>query len=102
MRITNGRGIVDMEMGLFDTLSMVTLGVRQAEQSLLEEITVVKVRTGLELPSSGTHSSPFQNAKAIFCKPWVSETPAIPSSPHRKALDLAWSWGKSVKLDIST
>jgi len=26
----------------------------------------------------------------------VSDTPAIPSSPQRYALDLEWSWEKSV------
>jgi hypothetical protein len=31
----------------------------------------------------------------MFCRPWESETPAIPSSPHRKALDRAMSWVKS-------
>ena len=32
----------------------------------------------------------------MFCRPCVSDTPAIPSSPHRKARDRAWSWLKSV------
>lgn len=42
-----------------------------------------------------TYSFSFQKLKVIFSQPWVSETPAMPSSPHRKARDRACSWGKS-------
>lgn len=44
-----------------------------------------------------SYSFSFQKLKAMFSQPWVSQTPAIPSSPHRKALDRACSWGKSLK-----
>lgn len=43
-----------------------------------------------------SYSSPFQNAKAMFCRPCVSETPAIPSSPHLNVRERACSCGKSV------
>jgi hypothetical protein len=38
-----------------------------------------------------THSFSFQKEKAMFMRPWVSETPAMPSSPQRKALERAMS-----------
>lgn len=44
---------------------------------------------------SFAHSFSFQKENAMFCSPWVSETPAIPSSPHLKTLDRASSWVKS-------
>lgn len=85
-----------MEMGFFDTFTVVSLGVRQAEQTLLEKITGAWVNFALGFSNRIlTYSSPFQNVKAIFCKPWVSETPAIPSSPQRKVRDRAWSCEKS-------
>lgn len=84
-----------MEMCLLDTLSMVTLRVRKTKQTFFEEITSGLSETCLVYHAAISHSSSFQKAKAIFCRPWVSETPAMPSSPHLKALDLAWSWVKS-------
>lgn len=43
-----------------------------------------------------TYSSSFQKVNAMFWRPWVSETPAMPSSPHLKARDRACSCGKSI------
>jgi hypothetical protein len=45
----------------------------------------------LEFWKQTTHSFSFQKEKAMFMRPWVSETPAIPSSPQRKALERAMS-----------
>jgi hypothetical protein len=62
---THRRGIVKMEMGLLDALSMISLWVRQTEEAFLEEITggsSVKAR----LSRNGTDSSSFQKANAIF------------------------------------
>jgi hypothetical protein len=42
-----------------------------------------------------TYSFSFQNAKATFCRPCESQTPAIPSSPQRKARERAMSCVKS-------
>lgn len=44
------------------------------------------------------HSFSFQKAKAMFSRPCVSDTPAMPSSPHRYVLDRAWSCEKSGNL----
>ena len=82
-----------MEMSFFDTFSVIALWVGETKQALLEEVTNI-VRTDTKAIQS-THSSSFQKVKAMFCQPCVSETPAIPSSPHLKARDRAWSWGKS-------
>lgn len=73
-----------MEMGLFDTLAMVPLWVGQTEESFLEEWAMSCQRLGLTMHIGRlqTHSFSFQKAKAIFWKPWVSLTPAMPSSPH--------------------
>jgi len=43
-----------------------------------------------------SYSFSFQKEKAMCCRPCVSDTPAIPSSPQRYALDLEWSWEKSI------
>lgn len=73
-----------MEMGLLETLAMVSLWVGQAEQSFLEEWAVSRQRRGpaKRVGRVQTHSFSFQKAKAMFWKPWVSLTPAMPSSPH--------------------
>lgn len=42
-----------------------------------------------------TYSFSFQKANAILNRPCESDTPAMPSSPQRNALERAWSWGKS-------
>lgn len=73
-----------MEMGLLDALAMVPLWVGQAEQSFLEKWATSRQWLDLTMHVSRlqTHSFSFQKAKAIFWKPWVSLTPAMPSSPH--------------------
>lgn len=73
-----------MEMGLLDALAMVPLWVGQAEESFLEEWAVSRQRPSPTMHNGRlqTHSFSFQKAKAIFWKPWVSLTPAMPSSPH--------------------
>ena len=83
-------------MGFFDTLSMVPLRIRQTEQPLLQKITILcQQRETTAVRQWMPYSFSFQNAKAMFCRPWVSETPAMPSSPHLNVLDLAWSCVKS-------
>jgi hypothetical protein len=42
-----------------------------------------------------TYSFSFQKAKATFCRPCESQTPAMPSSPQRKARERAMSCVKS-------
>lgn len=73
-----------MEMGLFDALAMVALRVGQTKKSLLEKGTASCQQLGLQkfAERAETHSFPFQNANAMFCRPCVSQTPAMPSSPH--------------------
>lgn len=73
-----------MEMSLLETLAMVPLWVGQAEESFLEERAVSRQRLNLTMYIGRlqTHSFSFQKAKAMFWKPWVSQTPAMPSSPH--------------------
>ncbi len=78
-----------MEMGFLDALAMIALGIRQAEETLLEERTIRLVSV-TDQPKRGTlgterktYSFSFQKEKAMFWKPWVSQTPAIPSSPQR-------------------
>ena len=81
---TYSRGVVEMEMAFLDTLAVNTLRVGKTEKTLLEEGTEAVLGDG-----SGdrivwkAYSFPFQKAKAMFWRPWVSETPAIPSSPQR-------------------
>ena len=96
--MTNSGGIVNMEVCLLDTLAMIALGIRQTEQAFFQEITKVRqYQYGVELTEGGINSCSFQKANAMFCRPCVSETPAIPSSPHLKALDRACPWGKSAR-----
>lgn len=81
-------------MRLLNRLAMVSLRIRKAEESLLEKITTLisTVRNPFHLV---TYSFSFQKAKVMFWRPWVSETPAIPSSPHRYARERDMSWEKS-------
>lgn len=86
-----------MKVGFLDTLTVVTLRVGQSKETFLEERARFRVSGySVENDWRQTYSSSFQNAKAMFWRPWVSDTPAIPSSPHRKARDRASSWVKSV------
>jgi hypothetical protein len=74
-------------MSFLDTLAVVTLRVGQAEEALFEERAGLLVgwRTNSvgEIVEEKTYSFSFQKAKAIFSRPWVSQTPAMPSSPQR-------------------
>lgn len=84
-RIATHGSVVDMEMCLFDAFTMVSLWIGKTKESFLEERT--RFASAIELyicnlPSKDTHSSPFQKANAMFWYPWVSQTPAMPSSPH--------------------
>jgi hypothetical protein len=40
--MTNSWGIVNMEVCLLDTLAMIALGIRQAEQAFFQEITKIR------------------------------------------------------------
>jgi len=92
-----------MEMGLFDTLSVVSLRVGKTEETLLEERTDKCISLGNHFKEySISYSFSFQKEKAMCCRPWVSDTPAIPSSPQRYALDLECSWEKSIVDSVST
>lgn len=90
--------IVDMEVGFFDALAVVPLGIGESKESFLEECTATGQKPEPYYTFKATaYSSSFQKLKPMFSKPWVSQTPAIPSSPHRNARDRAWSWGKSAQ-----
>lgn len=86
-----------MEVRFFDTFTMVSLWIGQTEESLLEEGTNILSALGSAEQGGmvSTHSFSFQKAKATFWIPWVSQTPAIPSSPHLYARERACSWVKS-------
>jgi hypothetical protein len=82
-------------VALLQRLAVVTLRVGQTEQTLLEEVTEETSEHHRQPEGAITYSSPFQKAKATFCRPWESQTPAMPSSPQRKARERAMSWVKS-------
>ena len=85
-----------MEVYFFDALTVVPQWIGQSEQTFLEKVTDNVNTHGLCLEFYGcTHSSSFQKENAMFCNPCVSDTPAIPSSPHLKVLERACSCGKS-------
>lgn len=75
--------VVEMEMGFLDTLAVNALGIGQTKQSFFEVIAELDQRTCSQSLGWNTNSFSFQKAKAMFIRPCVSETPAIPSSPHR-------------------
>jgi len=92
-----------MEVGLLDTLSVVSLWVGKTKETLLEERTDKRVSLGNHFEEhSISYSFSFQKENAMCCRPWVSDTPAIPSSPQRYALDLECSWEKSIVDSVST
>lgn len=70
-------------MAFFDTLAVVTLGIRQSEQTLFEARTAYVSLDVIRIDQKLAYSFSFQKEKAMLSKPWVSDTPAIPSSPHR-------------------
>jgi hypothetical protein len=81
-----------MEMRFFNTFAVVSLRVGQSEKTLLQKGTNLSIRTMFvfgDLRNGIAHSSSFQKAKPMFWNPCVSETPAIPSSPHLKVRDRA-------------
>lgn len=81
-----------MEMGFLDTFAVVSLRVGQSKKTLLQKGTSISIRTMFVfgyLRIGIAHSSSFQKAKPMFWSPCVSETPAIPSSPHLKVRDRA-------------
>jgi hypothetical protein len=79
-----------MKMRLLDTLSMIALWIRKTKETFLEEIAVDRQqKEAFASQLRQTNSSSFQKAKDMFWKPCVSETPAMPSSPHLKALERA-------------
>ena len=86
-----------MKMGFLDALSVVALGVREAKEALFQKVAVVcQARNIFMKPRVWfAYSSSFQKLNPMFCRPWVSETPAMPSSPHLNARDRACSCGKS-------
>lgn len=84
-------------MALFERLAVVTLWVRQTEKALLQKVAVEKSADMAEVALAHTYSFSFQKAKAMFWKPCESDTPAIPSSPQRKARDRAMSCVKSAR-----
>lgn len=67
---------------------------RPNRRSFRKSLAIVSYIPGYE--KKRAYSFSFQNANAMFWKPCVSETPAIPSSPHLKALERASSWVKSI------
>jgi len=82
-------------VGFLDTLAVDTLWVGETEETFLDVATaglsaLLIHNGGLE----GTRSFSFQKEKAMFILPWVSDTPAMPSSPQRKALARAMSYVK--------
>lgn len=85
-----------MEMTLLERLAVVTLGVRETEKALLQEVTAEKLVYISKYCMLHAYSFSFQKAKAMFWKPCESDTPAMPSSPQRKARDRAMSCVKSV------
>lgn len=62
------RSIVQVKMGLLDTLAMVPLWVGQAKESLLEEGTMSHYQSDPTKHAGGmqTYSFSFQKAKAMF------------------------------------
>lgn len=86
-----------MKVSLLDALTVVSLRIGQAKQPLLQKGARPQ-QSASRTPKTGRngpYSFSFQKAKAMFCRPWVSQTPAMPSSPHLYARDRAWSCGKS-------
>ena len=56
-----------MKVGFLDTLAMVALGVGQTEEALLQKRAISHVSNTSRARGAGrTHSSSFQNEKAIF------------------------------------
>ena len=74
-----------MKVSLLDTLTMVSLRIRETEKSFLEKVTGKQLLAAhcCEESIGKTYSFSFQKEKAIFCSPCVSDTPAMPSSPQR-------------------
>ena len=93
--MTYGGRVINMKVSLFDTLSMVALWISESKQAFLEIVTVVSQQQLTCTCKVKTDSFSFQKEKAMFSKPCVSETPAIPSSPQRYVRERACSWGKS-------
>ena len=92
--------VVEVKVGFFDRFAMDTLRVGQTEQAFFEEwagTVLVSIDFQNNRLLLKTHSFSFQNAKAMCMRPWVSETPEIPSSPQRKARLRAMSWVKSAQ-----
>ena len=85
-------------MALFERLAVVTLRVGQSEKALLEEVAAGKSACVAKVALAHTYSFSFQKAKAMFWKPCESDTPAMPSSPQRKARDRAMSCVKSTNI----
>jgi hypothetical protein len=89
-RVSYGWGIIQVKVSFLDTLTMISLRIRQSKQALFQEVTVnsqCQNAAQMAYAETVTYSFSFQKANAMFSKPWVSETPAIPSSPHRYVLD---------------
>lgn len=77
-----------MEMSFLDALAMVSLGIGQAKKPFLQEgaryLSTCRPAGALYgYEGLAAYSCSFQKAKEMFCRPWVSQTPAMPSSPHR-------------------
>ena len=95
------RRVVQVEMGFLQRLAVVALWIRKTEQSLFEEV-ARSCQFGTTTSAVSTYSFSFQNEKAMFCRPWESQTPAMPSSPQRKARDRAMPCVKSVELSAKS
>jgi len=77
---------------------VVALWIRKTEKALLQEVTASRSAQVRAAAMMQAYSFSFQKAKAIFWKPCESDTPAMPSSPQRKARDRAMSCVKSEQL----